>query len=274
MSRTRILFLAALLAMLSLLAPYHVSAGSGVSSLQGVQVFYRWLLTFDFATTDDGVLTVTVRTVYPNGTYVDVTSTPTVPCTPKGNGTVTIAGGSAVFANKGYLECELPSIRDEIQALYPPATPDDYQDPFWIRTISSINTGLSTGVSGNPTFVHPDIKVFLPYNTKTSTGQVRVVTDDQDNISSSFTLSASNNILVNQRNWLVENGTPTCSTRFQHQGVNLPWTSYICPRNDSAMNFSLEAAPFTIGYDEDAGTYFSGALHHLEGDPVEWGDLD
>lgn len=274
MARTRILFLAALLAMMSLLAPYHVSAGSGVQSLQGVQVYYRWLLTFDFATTDDGLLTVTIRTVYPNGTYVDTVSTPTVVCAPKGNGTVTVANGSATFANNGYLECELPSIRDEIQALYPSANPDNYQDPFWVRAISSINTGITTGPSGNPTFVHPDIALFLPYNTGLATGQARIVTNDQDNTSSAFTLGVRNNILVNQRNWLEEHSTPTCSTRFQHQGVNLPLNSYICPRGDSAMNFSLEAATFTIGYDEDAGTYFTGGLHHVEVDPVEWGDLD
>jgi len=274
MTRIRLSFLAALLALLSLLAPYHVSAGSGVQTLQGVQVFYRWILTFDFAKNDDGLLTTTVRYVYPNGTYQDFDRKTKVVCTPAGAGTVTVAGGTATFANNGYLDCDLPSIREEIRALYPPANPDNYQDPFWVRAISAINTGITTGPSGNPTFVHPDIALFLPYNSALATGQARLVTDDQDSTSATFTLGASNNILVNQRNWWEENGTPTCTTRFQHQGVNLPLTAYPCPQGNEAMNFSLDAASFTIGYSAADGTYFNGALHHLDIDPVEWGDLD
>jgi hypothetical protein len=274
MARMRILFLAALLVIVSLLAPYHVSAGSGVGALQNAHVSYRWILTFDFAKHDDGLLTTTVRFLYPNGTYQDFERKTRVVCTPAGTGTVTVAGGAATFANNGYLDCDLPSIRDEIRAIYPPANPDNFQDPFWVRAISSINTGITTGPSGNPTFVHPDIVLFLPYNSALATGQARLVTDDQDTTSAAFTLGASNNVLANQRNWFDENGAISCTTRFQHQGVNLPITSYICPRGDEAMNFSLDASPFTIGYSAADGTYFKGALHHLDVDPVEWGDLD
>ncbi len=274
MARIRIRFLAALLVVLSILAPYHVSAGSGEHALQGTQVLYRWLLTFDFSTNEDGLLTTTVRHLYPNGTYQDFERKTTVDCTPAGVGTVTVAGGSATFTGNGYLDCDLPSIRYEIQLLYPPANPDDYQDPFWVRTISSINTGFTTGNAGNPTFVHPDIAVFLPYNSATARGQVRVRTDHQDSISNKVTLGLVNNFLANQRNWFDENGTPTCTTRFQHQGNNAAGSSYSCPRYDEAMNFSLDASTFTIGYSAADGTFFNGTLHHLDVDPVEWGDLD
>ncbi len=270
MVRVRLAFLAALFVLLSILSPQRAVAGNSAQS--GVGIYYRWLLTFDFATSDDGLLTTTVRHVYPNGTYQDFVRNTTVVCDP--DGTVTVVGGSALFANNSYLECDLPSIRDEIQILHPPATPDDYHDPFWIRTITSINTGITTGNAGNPTFVHPDIAAYLPYNTKTALGKARVVTNHQDSTSATFTLGASNNVLINQRNWFEENGSVSCTTAFRHQNTPVSTSSYSCPQFNEAMYFSLEAATFTIGYSEDDGTYFNGLMHHIEVDPVEWGDLD
>lgn len=270
MSRVRLAFLAALFVMLSILSPYHAAAGN--SAQGGAQIYYRWLLTFDFATSDDGLLTTTVRFVNSNGTYQDVVRNTTVVCEPQGK--VTVTGGSAQFTNNGYLECELPSIRDEIRAIYPPANPDNAQDPFWVRTITSINTGTTTGTAGNPTLVHPDIALFLPYDTTAGKERVRLVTEHQDTLSSKFTPGASDTILVNQRNWFDENGTASCTTGFRHQGNNLSNASYTCPTFNEAMNFSLEAATFTIGYSPSDGTYYNGSIHHIDVDPVEWGDLD
>src|SRR5687768_10318306 len=85
------LLLTALLLLLSVVVQQNLAEGSGV------QVLYRWVLTHDFAQNDDGVLTVTVRYLYPNGTYQDFVSTPTVTCAPKGAGTVTVANGKATF---------------------------------------------------------------------------------------------------------------------------------------------------------------------------------
>lgn len=270
MARTRVLVLAALLVILSILSPRLAAAGPNAQS--GGQVFYRWLLTFDFTTSDDGLLTTTVRHLYPNGTYQDFVRNTPVLC--DAQGTVTIAGGAALFVNNSYLECELPSIRDEIQILYPPAAPDDYQDPFWVRTITSINPGISTGNAGNPTLIHPDIQVYLPYNHKTAQGKARLVTQNQDSTSTPFTLSATATVLINQRNFFAESGSINCSTAFRYQGNPLSTSAYTCPQYDEAMNFSLEAETITIGYSAADSTYFNGSIHHIEVDPVEWGDLD
>jgi hypothetical protein len=268
MSFVRSLMLAALLVALSVLLPSQVSAQGGA------QILYRWVLNFDFAQSDDGLLTVTVRYLYPNGTYVDFVSTPSVPCKPKGAGTVTVANGRATFASGGYLECALPSIRNEIRALYPPANPDDYQDPFWVRAVSAVDTSISTPLSGNPVIAHPDIALFLPYNSAGGTAQARILTRDHDTISPPYSPATPSTVIVNQRNWLEENGTPGCTVRVRHQGNDLPLDPYGCPLPNEAMNFELDATTFYLGYSPADGTYFNGSLFYLVVDPVVWGVLD
>jgi hypothetical protein len=269
MSIPRILLVAALIAMLGFLMPRHVSAGSGNTT-----VTYRWLVSFNFNQNDDGVLRVWVREYSSATTYTERSSDTPILCEARGAQGVPIVDGAAHFENDGYLDCTLPSIRDAVQALHPGVHPTGIYDPFWIEVEGTLDTTVSSGVGGNPVFVHPSLAFFTPYDTTTATAQAQIATADYVRTSTPFAVLGNDTINAFQRNLWEENHNDVCRVAFRHNSVMQSHPFYPCPMSTTAMLFDLEAQPFTIGYSPIDKSYFKGAINRLAIDPVEWGVLD
>ncbi len=250
--------------------PHHVSANNIVWTE------HSWVVTFDFnnpsTTSDyDGILSIVLRDHYANGDIVETSHDQDIECSAAGAGTVTLVNGMARFQNGGYLQCDLPNIAQAIRDLVPNAVVSNYQDPFWVQTISTVNT--TAGTADNPVLWHPNLTLSLPYNSVGNSVAVTLETNTYTTTTSSFAPASNQNIFINQRNWLEERNQSVCSASFLKNGNTLGMTPYPCPRNDAAMNFSLAATTFYIGYAPDTGETFSGTVNLLKLDP-QWGVLD
>jgi hypothetical protein len=265
-SRRFSLWFIALVLLATSILPHHVSA-SGITYRE-----YNWIIAFEFnSAPPQGNLRVVVRTHYADGTVQEQGFDNFFTCSKEGPGTVTIAGGKATFQNGGYLSCDLPNIRTTVRDYVSNAVLSEYYDPFWVQVVSTIKT--SVGTADNPVVWHPDLNVGLPYTSGPNTAAIAIETADYSTVSSSFTPLANHSVLVNERNWLVENNQPNCSAAFRQNGNPLSVATYNCPRNDAAMHFSSAATTIYVGYSADTGATFNGTIDSLKIDP-QWGVLD
>lgn len=271
-SRHFTLWFIALALLVTSILPHHVSA-AGIAYQQ-----YKWLVTFDFiapngAPTDDGVLTIIIRTYYTDGTFKDDVTTQPVACSPSVQGTVTIANGAATFQNGGYLDCDLPSIRNAIRAVAPSAIITDYWDPFWVQATNTINT--AAGTADNPVVWHPDLEFSLPYKSNLNQANISIDTDAYNALlSPAFTPVANQTVLVNQRNWWHEQQQHYCTAQFRHNGTTLLDATYNCPRPKTAMYFSTNPSDLYIGYNDSTHATFNGTILDIKIDPPQWGVID
>ena len=223
---------------------------------------YYWTMKFDFDGTFNGVLEVQYKFDPPDGVGYTVKRYQEIICNPIGR--VGLTDGKAVFSGDGFLECQIPSIRDNVAELSGGITPGIVDKYDAIE--------LTAQVAWEPGKVHPILAHMTPAGPDV---QFSVLSENED----SFTFSQLHARFVNKAptfGWMFPSRTGTrydvktqlvCNgtCEFDHTVDGQSWGED--PTTPDGIIFYLDPAGIYIGFDPTTGEFLHGQLDSAGVDP-------